>query len=89
MQTVSPEVMAGRVREILHVDARSSLRECGLPVLYLLAENDLVVKKRSLTEMRSINPRMEVAGIAEPHFLLQREPEACLEPMEQFIRRVV
>lgn len=89
VRSVSSEVMAGRVREVLHVDARGSLRDCRLPVLYLVAKNDRVVKDRSLAEMRAINLRMEVASMEGPHFLLQREPKACMEPIEQFIRRVV
>jgi hypothetical protein len=45
------------------------------------------VKRRSLTEMKSIKATMEVVEIDGPHLLLQRKPEECLAAMNRFISR--
>jgi surfactin synthase thioesterase subunit len=60
-----------------------ALRKCEVPILYLFAKHDRSVKRRSLTEMKSIKATMEVVEIDGPHLLLQRKPEECVAVMNR------
>lgn len=73
----------------MNVDKREALRKCAVPILYLFARQDRSVKRRSLTEMKSIKATMEVVEIDGPHLLLQRNPVECLDAMQRFISRCV
>jgi surfactin synthase thioesterase subunit len=73
----------------MNVDKREELWNCDVPILYLVAKQDRLVKRRCLTEMKSIKATMEVTEIDGPHLLLQRKPEECLDAMNRFISRCV
>jgi pimeloyl-[acyl-carrier protein] methyl ester esterase len=85
LHSVSPNVLAYRMRAVMNVNKREELWKCDVPILYLVAQQDRFVKRRSLTEMKSIKATMEVTAIDGPHLLLQRKPEECLEAMNRFI----
>lgn len=86
---VSPEVLAYRVRCVMRVDVRDELQACRMPILYLAAKRDKLVRRRSLTLIQAIKPGVEVVEVEGPHLLLQREPERCAEVIDQFVSRVV
>jgi pimeloyl-ACP methyl ester carboxylesterase len=87
--SVAPEVLADRARSLLDVNACEALKKCRVPMLYLSAKKDKLVKRSSLSQMRSLKPEMEWVEIDGPHLLLQREPGKCVEAIEQFVGRVV
>jgi sigma-B regulation protein RsbQ len=88
-QSVSPEVLSGRVQSVLNVDARSALRECRAPILYLAAKHDKLVSERNLAEIKSFAPKTESVIIDAPHLLLQREPEKAVKAIDKFLRRTL
>lgn len=73
----------------MNVDKRDALKECHVPMLYLVAKQDKLVKKRSMREMKAIKPGMEVTEIDGPHLLLQRQPKRCAQVIEGFIGHCV
>lgn len=73
----------------MNVDKRDALKECHVPMLYLVAQQDKLVKKRSMREMKAIKPGMEVTEIDGPHLLLQRQPKRCAQVIEGFIGHCV
>ena len=89
MRSVRPEVLLLRIRSVMNVDVRKAFGECRLPILYLLAKQDRLVKTRSLTQMQKIKPEMTIVEIDGPHFLLQREPEECVEAITQYLRCIL
>ena len=49
-RSVSTNVLAYRMREVMNVDKREKLWKCDVPILYFVAKQDRSVKRRSLTE---------------------------------------
>lgn len=86
--SVAPKVLAARLRSVLEVDAREALSLCRVPILYLAAKQDKLVRRRSLREMRAIKPEIEVCEIEGPHLELQSEPEQSVEVIESFMSRI-
>lgn len=84
-RSVPPEVLAFRMRSVMNADVRRAFAACGLPILYLRAKQDRLVKARSLTEMQKIKPKMTIVEIEGPHLLLQREPEKCAEAIAHYL----
>ena len=88
-RSVRPDVLAFRMRSVINSDMRKAFAACRLPILYLLARQDRLVKIRSLSEMQKIKPEMTVVEVEGPHFLLQREPEQCVEAIGDFLSGAV
>ena len=53
---VSPDVLSGRVREVLDCDARDELRRTTVPLLYLEATNDRLLSSSCKEEFSHIRP---------------------------------
>ncbi len=70
-RAVAPNVLAGRIREVLKVDARRELREIAVPVLYLQGIRDRLIRPRALRDIRRAKPEVIVARLAAPHMVLQ------------------
>ena len=83
--SVSPEVMAFRVRSVIACDVTAELARVRVPTLYLQAEHDRLVTKSSFEEIRKQKPDTILAVIAAPHLVLQREPDKAAAVITQFI----
>jgi pimeloyl-ACP methyl ester carboxylesterase len=88
ISSVKPEVLSARLRAVLVCDVRAELSEIELPVLYLQAEQDRLVAKSSLEEVRRIKTEILVASISGPHLLLQREPQCTADCIAKFVQRL-
>jgi pimeloyl-[acyl-carrier protein] methyl ester esterase len=86
ISSVQPAVMTARLRAVLRCDVRSLLSEIDVPMLYLRAGQDRLIKQRSLQEIQSQKPDIRIATLEGPHFLLQREPEKAAEIVTGFLR---
>jgi pimeloyl-[acyl-carrier protein] methyl ester esterase len=89
LESVSPEVLAYRLRSVLNVDSRDALRECRVPILYLAAKRDKLVGEGNLAEIKSFASNVEAQTIDTPHFLLQSEPEEAMKTIDSFLRRSI
>jgi len=85
-RSVPPDVLAFRMRSVMNADVRRAFAACRLPILYLFATQDRLVKTRSLAQMQKVKPEMTIVEIEGPHFLLQREPAKCAEAIAHYIR---
>ena len=56
-----------------------------IPTLYLRAENDLLVSKKHVNEFVSGFPNIIVRDVPGTHFLLQSNPQACAEHINNFL----
>jgi pimeloyl-ACP methyl ester carboxylesterase len=83
---VAPEVMAARVRLVSSVDAREALRACPVPILYLQATRDSIVREGALKEIREIRPDVEHRRIVAPHLVVQAAPEDVWRHVLAFVR---
>ncbi|HKO96596.1 MAG TPA: alpha/beta hydrolase [Pyrinomonadaceae bacterium] len=84
-RSVPPDVLAFRTRSVMNADVRRAFAACRLPILYLFAKQDRLIKRRSLAEMQRLKPEMSIVEIDGPHLLLQREPVKCVEAITQFL----
>jgi pimeloyl-[acyl-carrier protein] methyl ester esterase len=88
LRSVSPEVMALRARAVMNCDAREYLAKVQVPILYLQAAHDRLVKDRCFAEIKRLKPDTVLASILGPHLLLQREPHQGAEAIVKFLQRL-
>lgn len=87
IQQVSPRVMAARVREVMRVDVRHELRHCPVPILFLGATHDRIVKPRQVGDLRSVQPAIEIEMLDAPHLVLERCPQQAAQVVAGFLSR--
>ncbi|MCG8544073.1 MAG: lysophospholipase [Alphaproteobacteria bacterium] len=77
--TVSPNVMAYRLQEVMKCDATADLRTCPVPIFYLHATKDRLLGRRVLRTLLRARPDVTVINVDGPHMLLQTEPDVCAQ----------
>ena len=82
---VSPDVLSGRVREVLDCDARDDLRRTTVPLLYLEARNDRLLSTSCKEDFSHIRPDVLFKSVPAPHLLLQREPQKAASIVITFL----
>ena len=85
IRSVRPEVVAARVRALLKVDVQDDLRALDVPLLYLEALRDQIVRGHNVAGIREIRPDARVARIDTRHFLLQLEPKRAAAEIVSFL----
>ncbi len=86
--SVEPDVMADRLRAVLTCDARAELRRVQVPILYVAATKDLLVREASLRIVQRIRPDARVARISGPHLIAQRKPSDTATAVVEFLRQI-
>ena len=79
---LTPEVIYGRLKEIVNVDVSNILSECTLPILYLRGRKDWLVHESSMQLIKSLNTKVTTQSFDAPHMLLQlkqKEAAACIK----------
>lgn len=89
IQTTNPETMASRIRSVVNVNVSQELLNCSVPILYLCAKADKIVSRKSLDEIKTLRPDVEVALIDAPHFLLQHAPHAAIAAIKSFLNSLL
>jgi pimeloyl-ACP methyl ester carboxylesterase len=82
---IPTQMMDHRLGILSRVDVRDRLAQLSLPCLYLQATADRLVPEARLKELKKGIPHLEVKKIRAPHFVLQAQPHACLEAIEEFL----
>jgi len=86
LQRVSPDVLRGRVLEVLDCDARDELRRTTVPLLYLEGTHDRLLASSCKDEFSQLRPDTVVRSVDAPHLLLQREPHTAATIVMAFIK---
>jgi pimeloyl-[acyl-carrier protein] methyl ester esterase len=86
IRRVRPHVLAHRVKQVMSLDCTAVLRACPVPMLYLAADLDVVVKKSSIERMLAQRTDISVRTIAGPHLLLQDNPASAWHAIESFVQ---
>lgn len=86
--SVNPDVMADRLRAVLACDAQAELRRVLVPILYVAATKDLLVREASVRIVQRIRPDADVARISGPHLIAQREPSDTAKAVAEFLHRI-
>jgi pimeloyl-ACP methyl ester carboxylesterase len=88
VRSVSGEAMAARARAVMGLDVTAELRACPVPVLYLRAREDRVVRRGCWRAVQAARPDAEVAELSGPHLLLQAAPSEAAAVIASFCERV-
>jgi len=82
---VGARVLAARSRAVLTVDARSLLRDCRAPLLYLWYTRDEGVPRSCLNEVTAIAPHAHVTEVEGTHHGLFMNPMASAACIADFL----
>jgi pimeloyl-ACP methyl ester carboxylesterase len=82
---VPARIMDHRLKMINQVDVTKWLEKLEVPCCYLQATNDKIVPSSCAADFKRYTPLLEVKSINAPHFILQAQPQACLDAIEEFI----
>jgi hypothetical protein len=85
--SVKPEVIAARAKEILFCNVEKEFRACCLPILYIEAGNDPLVKNQK-SHIVQHGRRFFATTLAGPHLLIQRHPQQVLDEVLRAISRI-
>jgi len=84
-----PEVLSGRVREVLECDATNDLARTKVPIMYLRGLHDRLLSPSCHREILRIRPDVVFATIEAPHLVLQREPQKAANLIVAFMAKSV
>lgn len=84
-QRVSARTLAARLRAIMAVDVRATLRAIPQPVLYLASSEDGIVPHRNREEILHLRPTAQVATIEGKHQSLYSHPQQAAQAIVHFM----
>jgi pimeloyl-[acyl-carrier protein] methyl ester esterase len=88
VRSVSPAALAARARAVAGVDVTAELQTCPVPVLYLRAAGDLVIRPGCWELVRSVRPDAEIVVLPGPHLVLQVSPAEAAAALAEFCDRL-
>jgi pimeloyl-ACP methyl ester carboxylesterase len=84
VRSVSPTVLASRLRMLASVDARSDLEDCRAPILYLAGAFDRLISSANASAITA-DPRVRTQTLPAPHLVLQTQPDAAMRAIAAFV----
>ena len=88
ISSVSRDVMADRMHAVLACDAKADLPGVSVPILYIAAAEDRLVRRSSIEAIKKIRPDVSVARIGGPHLIVQAEPQKIALALLDFLRKL-
>ena len=88
VSSVKPQVLSTRLRAVLRCDVRDELSKIAVPILYLKATEDRVVRAPCFEDIRRVNPQVKVIEVSGPHLLLQREAQQTAEIVSKVVQAI-
>lgn len=85
LHSVEPEVLAGRLREIIAVDVTDEFARGTVPLLYIAGEHDRLVNTGAVRELKRMLPDMETQVLDAPHLVLQSRPLDAANLISEFV----
>lgn len=82
---VHPAVVAARVRAVLDVDEAAAFVACPVPVLYVRAERDALLRRGIADELQALRPELAIASLPAPHLVLQTHAQEAAEIVRSFL----
>ncbi len=89
IRSVSPGVIAHRVKSILTVNVEKELGSCSCPAMYLMAGKDKLIRSHNYRRIKTLKNDVKLEKINTQHFILQLEPERSSELIVNFMDGVV
>lgn len=88
IQSVPPATMAARAREVAKVNVTAELKGCSVPILYLRALDDWLVRSSATSLVQKLRPDLTLVELPGPHLILQTMPKEAAEIIASFCERV-
>ena len=88
MRKVSAQAWRARLHAVLSVDVTSQLTAVKVPMLYLRASRDRVVRRSAWHLINRLLPSAQLAELEGPHFLLQAKPVESATRIAAFAKEV-
>lgn len=85
---VPARVLVHRLNVIRHMDVREWLSKITIPCLYIQATSDRSVPRSCMSDFIELVPDLRVERIKGPHFILQAQPQACQNVIQNFVSRI-
>lgn len=82
---VPAAVMRQRISSVLEVDKSDLMRTVKMPILYLQAAQDRVVRPSAARLLAALAPQLQLVQIPGPHLLLQAAPAQAAHAVQQFL----
>jgi pimeloyl-[acyl-carrier protein] methyl ester esterase len=86
IRSVSPAVLAARVRAAMGVDVREAFRSLDRPVLHIRASRDRLIAPGRAAEMKALRPDLEEMILDAPHLVLQTRAADAARILADFLR---
>ncbi|MGL4766649.1 MAG: alpha/beta fold hydrolase [Formosimonas sp.] len=80
-------VWRARCDAVLRVDVRAAFAQLRMPILYLCAEQDRLVRRHALRQLLRLQPNMTVSHHPTAHFLLQNDAANAARCVAAFVQR--
>ncbi len=87
-RSVSPAVLAARIRSLHGIDYRPHLRDLAVPCLYLRARPDHTVPAGNERPFTECVRDLTLVTVDGPHLLLQSRPAECASAIIPFLSRL-
>ena len=81
-------MLADRIRSVAACDVRIELSRVVVPVLYIQAGMDRLIRPSCLDEIRRVKPEVTFSIIEAPHLVLQREPQQAVDIVTKFVEQL-
>jgi pimeloyl-[acyl-carrier protein] methyl ester esterase len=88
LRLVNPQVLSERVQAVLNCDAREDLSRVQVPLMYIQAEADRLVRAECFSEIQRLRPGARFVSVRAPHLLFQTEPQKASELIMGFVRQL-
>ncbi len=88
VRTVTPRAFAARAKAVANVDVSGELQDCSVPLLYLRASSDLVIRPSCLRFIQSLRSDVEVVVLPGPHLVLQVSPQGAVDALHKFCMKL-
>lgn len=88
LRSVSNEAKAARIRSVARVNVTHELQTCPVPLLYIRATADRIVRLNSSRLIQSIRPDIQLIEIPAPHAILQTAPNPSAAAISTFCRQL-
>lgn len=86
---VKPEVLAYRLQQVAAVNVSEAVKHLALPMLYLQANQDLLVPSVNAMRIQGLQPTMKIVEFDTGHLLLQTKPELASAAIQTFAKQPI
>jgi pimeloyl-ACP methyl ester carboxylesterase len=89
VNSVDAGVLAARLRQIASADVSDAFRSLPMPILFLAATRDRLVRPARVRELLELRPALQIEWIEGPHLILQTRPREAAAAINRFLAPLI